>query len=229
MDNPLISLEAITKVFTVDKKEITALQEVNLEISPGERVAIVGPSGAGKSTLLHLLGLIDTPTTGKIFFQGKDISLLSPVEQAKIRNKQIGFLFQFHHLLPEFTALENVMLPALIGKEGNSGQRIEEKAAELLSLVGLSERRQHHPSQLSGGEAQRVALARALINDPQILLADEPTGNLDQATGKKVQELLWQIYSQKNLTIVIVTHNEALSNQADRIISLVDGKISQLQ
>ncbi|MFH1258881.1 MAG: ABC transporter ATP-binding protein [Elusimicrobiota bacterium] len=223
--NSLVSLKAVNKIFKIDDKEVIALSSINLEISSGERLAIIGPSGAGKSTLLHLLGLLDTPTAGDVYFQEKKVSQLTQSEQAGIRNKKIGFLFQAHHLLPEFTALENVMLPALIEREKNNRQEIARRAEKMLALVGITDRKEHYRSQLSGGEAQRVALARALINGPQILLADEPTGNLDQHTGRKIEELLWQIQQEKNLTIVIVTHNEALSNQAARIISLVDGQI----
>jgi lipoprotein-releasing system ATP-binding protein len=199
------------------------LRGIHLEIAKGELLCIVGASGVGKSTFLHLLGGLDRPTLGKILYEGQDIARLNENQLADFRNKKIGFVFQFHHLLPEFTALENAMMPALI--RGVSYKKAAERAQVILRDFGLSQRIDHKPGELSGGEQQRVAVARALCMEPQVVLADEPTGNLDTHTGDDVFALLKDLNKRKALTLVIVTHNEKLSAQADRVVRMVDGKI----
>ena len=213
------------KRFTLEKREIPVLNGVEIEIQKGELLCIVGASGAGKSTLLHILGGLDHPSSGKVLFDGEDIFRFSEPQMAQFRNKKIGFVFQFHHLLPEFTALENTMMPAWI--QGNKNKRIEEEAKQILKEVGLEMRIFHRPGELSGGEQQRVAMARALILSPQLVLADEPTGNLDTHTSKSVFSLLRRLQHEKGITLVMVTHNESLAKQADRIIKIVDGKIEK--
>ena len=205
------------------KAEVKALNGISLEIKKSERMAIIGPSGCGKSTLLHLLGCLDRPTSGKILFKGKDVSKLSDNELAKIRREQIGFVFQFFYLIPTLTALENVMLPMAFA--GVSKKERERRARELLRLVGLEKRLQHRRSELSGGEAQRVAIARAMANNPEIILADEPTGNLDSKAGKEIIETLIKLNEKKGVTLVIVTHDPIIAKKAKRIIYLKDGKI----
>jgi lipoprotein-releasing system ATP-binding protein len=199
------------------------LKGINLTINPGEIISIVGPSGAGKSTLLHLLGFLDRPTTGEVKLDRENVLLLSNSALADIRNTRIGFLFQFHHLLPEFTAVENVMLPQLIARQNKKTAR--QKADSILEQVGLQNRGHHKPGELSGGEQQRVALARALVNDPAVVLADEPTGNLDRATGEKVLELLWLLNETRNQTFILVTHDETVARRAHRLIRLVEGSV----
>ena len=202
---------------------LNVLRGIHLEIAKGELLCIVGASGVGKSTFLHLLGGLDRPTLGKILYEGHDIARFNENELAEFRNKKIGFVFQFHHLLPEFTALENAMMPALI--QGVAYKIAAVRAQAVLRDVGLSQRLDHKPGELSGGEQQRVAVARALCLEPQMILADEPTGNLDTHTGDEVFGLLKDLNKQKGLTLVIVTHNEKLSSQADRVVRMVDGKI----
>ncbi len=202
---------------------LPVLKGISLTIRRGELLTIVGPSGAGKSTLLHLLGGLDRPTGGQILVNGRAIDSLSEQALAHFRNRTIGFIFQFHHLLADFTALENVMIPLLIG--GRSKADASAKATELLNAVGLGERLIHHPGELSGGEQQRVAVARALALEPPILLADEPTGNLDTHTSDEVFGLLKSLCRTRSVTLVMVTHNEKLAGQADRIVKLVDGRI----
>ena len=202
---------------------LEVLKGVDIEIDKGEVVSIVGASGAGKSTLLHILGTLDNPDFGEIMYNNVNLSLLKPKELAQFRNENMGFVFQFHHLLPEFDALENVSLPALIG--GKSKTEIEGKAIEIMSLLGLSDRLHHKPSELSGGEQQRVAVARALINNPEVVFADEPSGNLDSATAKELHELFFKLKKDLNQTFVIVTHNEELANMADRKLTMNDGMI----
>ena len=204
--------------------ELPILQGIDLEVQKGTTLAIVGASGVGKSTLLHLIGALDRPTHGTIFYESQDIFTFNNRELDRFRNQKIGFIFQFHHLLPEFTALENVTMGALIARQ--NPRDAYDRAAELLDYVGLSERLSHRPSELSGGERQRVAVARALINEPQVILADEPTGNLDRKTSKAILELLWDLNERLNQTLIVVTHNQALAQRADRIIHLVDGKVS---
>ena len=221
--------EAIIRVVDLHKSyydgetELPVLQGINLEIYMSELLAVVGASGVGKSTLLHIIGTLDRPTAGNVLYDEQDIFTLPDTEIARFRNKEIGFVFQFHHLLPEFTALENVAMGALITTSDN--KTVYKEAASLLDYVGLSERLSHFPSQLSGGERQRVAIARSLINQPKIVLADEPTGNLDRRSSDAVLELLWDLNSKSGQTFVIVTHNQELAQQVDRVIQLVDGKV----
>lgn len=203
--------------------EVKALKNINLKINSGERVAIIGPSGSGKSTLLHLIGCLDKPTKGKIFIAGKDTSKLTDDELARIRREKIGFVFQFFYLFPTLTALENVMLPMVFTKRNRLERR--ERAKKLLKLVGLEKRFHHYPLQLSGGERQRVAIARAMANNPEIILADEPTGNLDSKSGKDVIKILTKLNEKEGVTLVLVTHDKFIASHAKRIIKLKDGKI----
>jgi len=199
------------------------LKGVNLNIRKGEIVSIVGPSGAGKTTLLQILGTLDKPDKGKVLVDGKEISKLNEKEMAVFRNQSIGFIFQFHQLLPEFNALENVMIPGLIA--GSDKKKLKKRAEELLDYLQLSERLEHKPSELSGGEKQRVAVARALINNPEIILADEPSGSLDTKNKEELHKLLFQLREKYNLTIIIVTHDKELAGLSDRIIEMKDGEI----
>lgn len=220
----IIKTAGVTKEYQISKTEtLKVLKGINVEIFEGEIVSIAGPSGAGKSTLLHLMGTLDKPTSGEIFFNGENVFKLSSNELARFRNTQIGFVFQFHHLLPEFTAIENVCIASMIG--GKSIKEVEEKAKELLTEVGLGERLNHKPSELSGGEAQRVAIARALINSPKIVLADEPTGNLDSKNSEEVMGLIFDLRKKYNKTFVIVTHNEKFAQMTDRTLKMTDGII----
>ena len=202
---------------------LEVLRGVNLEISKGEVVAIVGPSGCGKSTLLHILGSLDKADMGEIVINNTGLSLLSGNKLAAFRNKHIGFVFQFHHLLPEFTALENVCIPGWLA--GRNKNEVKEKAEGLLKILGLVDRNENKPNQLSGGEQQRVAVARALINNPDIVFADEPTGNLDSANAQELHELFFDLRKQFNQTFLIVTHNEELSQLSDRVLHMKDGLI----
>ncbi|MDA0330122.1 MAG: ABC transporter ATP-binding protein [Gemmatimonadetes bacterium] len=204
-----------------DGRELTILQGVDFELEAGGAVAITGVSGAGKSTLLHLLGALDRPTGGEVFLGGRSVAGLDDVELAGVRNRDIGFVFQFHHLLREFTALENVMMPALIG--GATMRVASDRARALLTDVGLAERASHKPRQLSGGEQQRVAVARALVNDPVVLLADEPSGNLDSETSSQLHDLLFDLRERRALSLVVVTHNPDLAGRADRVLVLSAG------
>jgi lipoprotein-releasing system ATP-binding protein len=202
---------------------LEVLRGVNLEIKKAEVVSIVGPSGCGKSTLLHILGTLDKPDIGEIVINSKNLSELSGNKLAAFRNKHIGFVFQFHHLLPEFTALENVCIPGWLANRGKA--EVKDKAEELLKILGLQERNENKPNQLSGGEQQRVAVARALINNPDIVFADEPTGNLDSANAQELHQLFFDLRKQFNQTFLIVTHNEDLSQLSDRVLHMKDGKI----
>jgi lipoprotein-releasing system ATP-binding protein len=220
----IIKTTGLTKEYQVSKTEtLKVLKGIDTEIFEGEIISIVGPSGAGKSTLLHLIGTLDKPTGGEVIFDGENISRLSTNELAKFRNTRIGFIFQFHHLLPEFSAVENVCIAAMIS--GKSLKSVESKAKELLTEVGLGARLEHKPSELSGGEAQRVAIARALINSPKVVLADEPTGNLDSKTSDEIMHLIFDLRKKYNQTFVIVTHNEKFAEMTDRTMKMVDGKI----
>ena len=202
---------------------LEVLRGVNLEIKKGEVVSIVGPSGCGKSTLLHILGTLDKPDMGQININNKNLSELSGNKLADFRNKHIGFVFQFHHLLPEFTALENVCIPGWLAGRGKI--EVKAKAEELLKLLGLAERNENKPNQLSGGEQQRVAVARALINNPDIVFADEPSGNLDSANAQELHQLFFDLRKKFNQTFLIVTHNEELSQLSDRVLHMKDGRI----
>ncbi|HET9949136.1 MAG TPA: ABC transporter ATP-binding protein [Longimicrobiales bacterium] len=206
-----------------DGSTLEILKGVDLAVGRGEAVAIVGASGAGKSTLLHLLGALDRPTSGEVCLGGRDVAWLDEEELARVRNRHIGFVFQFHHLLREFTALENVMMPALLG--GEDAREAERRARALLAEVGLEGRLTHRPRQLSGGEQQRVAVARALVNEPLVLLADEPSGNLDTQTSHALHELLFGLRRRREVSLVIVTHNADLAHRADRILRLEDGRL----
>jgi len=220
---PVIELKNLTKVYE-NGVEFRALDDANLIIKKGEFVAIVGPSGSGKSTLMHLIGLLDTPSSGTLLIDGKDVTKMSDKERSAMRNRILGFVFQYHHLLPDFTALENVMMPLLIA--GQSRENAKNVAEKLLKEVGLEERMDHRPGELSGGQNQRVAIARALSCSPEIVLGDEPTGNLDTKTGDMIYELLRELNREYNQTFIVVTHNDDLASKADKIIRLVDGKIT---
>jgi len=219
----MIDVVSLYKSFPMGGRELVVLNDINLHIRRGELIAIVGASGAGKSTLLQILGTLDRPTKGTVSFDGQDLFQLSEQQQADFRNKRVGFVFQFHHLLPEFTALENACLPAMIQKRDLSD--VTGDATKLLSEVGLGDRLHHKPGELSGGEQQRVSVARALMQHPDLVLADEPTGNLDTHTGEALFALLRQLNRSHGTTFVIVTHNDKLSAQADRIVSMQDGMI----
>ena len=221
--NNLIRVVDLYKSYYDGSTELPVLKGVDLAVKKAQIVAIVGASGVGKSTLLHLLGGLDRPTEGKVFYEGENIFALNDQELDRFRNEEIGFVFQFHHLLPEFTALENVAMSGLIARQ--ESDVAQDRAKELLEYVGLGERLEHRPSELSGGERQRVAIARALVNQPRVVLADEPTGNLDQKTSEAVHDLLWTLNDQFNQTFIIVTHNQALAQRADRLIQLVDGQV----
>lgn len=220
-DLQLIKAVEVGKTYTLGTNKVKIFERLSLEVDRGEMIAVVGPSGAGKSTLLHILGGLDRPTSGSVIMEGFDICKLSDVDLARMRNKRIGFVFQFHHLLPEFTALENTMMPLLIGGENSRTARTQ--AVEILTQVGLDARLEHRPSELSGGETARVALARALVRKPDILLADEPTGNLDSRTGEEIHNLLKRLHKERELTSVIVTHNERLAAICSRVLHFEDG------
>jgi len=216
-----VVVRGLTKVFEHTGRQLPVLRGLEFEIQPGEIVSVVGASGAGKSTLLHVLGTIDLPTSGSIFFDGVDVTRMGAAALAEFRNRQIGFVFQFHHLLPEFTALENAMMPGMILRLPRA--ECLAKARSILTRLGLGDRLTHRPGELSGGEQQRVALARALLLHPRLLLADEPTGNLDTKTGREVHELFFQLNRELGMTLLIVTHNPELAAQTGRRLRMVDG------
>ena len=225
MNNPVLELAAIEKSYSKgSSNKIEVLKGVNLKLFPGETVALVAPSGAGKSTLLQISGLLDKPLSGKIFINGTEIQNKNDNYLTMIRRREIGFVYQFHHLLPEFSSRENIDLPQL--SNGISSKEAQRRSNELLSLVNLADRSDHRPSELSGGEQQRVAICRALANKPRIILADEPTGNLDQKKTLSVFESLVTIVKQTNLSALIATHNLDLASRMDRVVKLIDGKIS---
>ena len=218
----LIQVQQLFKSYGNGTKRVEVLKGVDLTFSQGEKAAIVGASGVGKTTLLHILGTLDRPSNGKVLYEEKDIFGLNERDLSFFRNRQIGFVFQFHHLLPEFNAVENTMIPCLI--QGIPKKEATSRAEAVLSLVGLKERLSHKPGELSGGEQQRVAVARALVLEPKVLLADEPTGNLDTKTGESVFSLLQELNQMNGVTLVVVTHNPKLAGQMSRQIHLVDGK-----
>lgn len=220
---PFVYAEGLTKTYRSGASRVTVFENLSLEISEGEMIAVVGPSGAGKSTLLHLLGGLDRPEAGSVKLGEFDIFKLADVDLARFRNREIGFIFQFHHLLPEFTAVENVMMPLLIGR--SSGRAARRQAESALERVGLADRVGHRPGEMSGGEQARVALARALIGSPRLLLADEPTGDLDSKTSESIHSLLKEVHGSQKLTSVIVTHNERLASICDRVLHLEDGQL----
>lgn len=225
MASKLLEAVGLTKFYQIDDRQIEVVKGVDLTLVSGETVAVIGPSGAGKSTLLHIVGLLETPSDGRLVFMGEDVVSCDEQRRARMRLDQIGFVFQFHHLLPEFTAQENVMLPGIMadGKRSTCMNR----AAELLTDVGLGERLGHKPGELSGGEQQRVALARALMNRPKLILADEPTGNLDRTSSDNLRRMLWDICRDQQTTLLLVTHDESLSRHADRTLKMVDGKLAE--
>jgi lipoprotein-releasing system ATP-binding protein len=227
----MIQAVNLRKTYYQGKTRIEALKDASLAIAPKEAVLITGPSGAGKSTFLHLLGGLDTPSAGRLFFDGTDFYGLSDKARSRVRNEKIGFIFQFYHLLPEFTVLENVMLPAIMKRPDrkesrrDTGKRIE----KILKLVGLEKRMHHRPAQLSGGEAQRVAIARSLVNSPRILLCDEPTGNLDSKIGQEIVDCLWVLKEERNMALVVVTHHEHMHDGFDKRYKIKDGRIEELK
>ncbi len=221
--NELLRVEGVTKSFPTGEGTIEVLRGAELRVGEGERLAIVGQSGVGKSTLLHILGALEHPSSGAVHFRGEDVFAKPSDELARFRNASLGFVFQFHHLLPEFSALENVMMPGLL--RGTDAASMRERAAAMLGEVGLSQRLHHPIGKLSGGERQRVAVARALVLDPPLVLADEPTGNLDPETGDRVGELLLRMNQTRGTALVVVTHNEALARRLGRIATLVEGRL----
>ena len=221
--NPVIELKGVGKAYHMGKVTVNALSGVNLKIMPADFVAITGPSGSGKSTLMHIVGCLDVPTEGKLFLDGKDVSVLSESRLAQIRGKKIGFVFQEFNLVPSMTAAENVELPLLF--QGVPAAERRKKASALLQKMGLRDRMNHHPNELSGGEQQRVAIARALAVDPDVILADEPTGNLDTKTGEKIMEVISSLHDETNKTIIIVTHEAVVAKFAERIVAVRDGAI----
>ena len=222
----LLSVRNLHKSFVEGGEEIRVLRGLDLELKAGERLAVIGESGVGKSTLLHVLGTLDRPTAGQILYQGREIPLDDEVALAHFRNREIGFVFQFHYLLPDFTALENVMFPALI--QGIDSQAAKNAAAQLLEKVGLKDRMHHRPGKLSGGEQQRVAVSRAVILEPKLILADEPTGSLDLRIGEEVQDLLFQLNREKGIALIVATHNREFAEKIGRRMELQAGRLIPL-
>ena len=215
------------KTYQMGKSSVPVLSGIDLEVNEAQIVAIIGPSGVGKSTLLHILGTLDRPSEGSVTIEGTDVFKFDEKKLADFRNRTIGFIFQFHHLMAEFTALENVMMPGLIA--GKPKKRINDRAKSLLTEVGLEHRMNHRPGELSGGEMQRVAVARALMNDPKLVFADEPSGNLDRAASDALHELLWNLSRKDKRTLIIVTHNHELAENADKVVEIFDGSIKNIQ
>ena len=222
MSNFVLEARHINKTFNDGKNRVEVIKDLSLGVKPGEFVSIVGSSGSGKSTLLHVLGGLDCPTSGEVYLQGKRFDTLGEAERGFLRNEHLGFVYQFHHLLPEFTALENVAMPLML-RQGASFKTAKQQAEYLLERVGLSHRLTHQPGELSGGERQRVAMARALVAKPALMLADEPTGNLDRKTAVKIFELLTDLRREFNMAMLIVTHDEELAKSADSILHMQDG------
>jgi putative ABC transport system ATP-binding protein len=223
--NPVISVRELTKTYQMGEVAVQALRSVSLDVEGGEFVTVVGPSGSGKSTLMHILGCLDQPTSGQYFLEGRDVARLSDDEISGIRNRQIGFVFQGFNLLARTSALENVELPLLYSNDGTSSATRRKRALEALEAVGLADRAQHHTNQLSGGQQQRVAIARALLNNPSILLADEPTGNLDSRTSVEVMEIFQSLKEARGITIVLITHEPEVAAYGSRIIAFRDGVV----
>jgi len=221
MSDPLLSARGVTKSYVMGRRTLAVLRGVNVDVAQGEFLALRGASGAGKSTLLHLLGGLDTPNAGEIWFGGENLARLSEAAQTRFRNQRIGSIFQAYHLLPELDALENVCLPARIARRDTA--QTEARGRELLARVGLADRIEHKPYELSGGEQQRVAIARALINKPELILADEPTGNLDSHTGEEIIELLCGLRAERRATLIIATHDAHVAGRAPKVVELVDG------
>jgi lipoprotein-releasing system ATP-binding protein len=221
-EQPLIEAVNLTKVYG-NRHRVEVLRDLSLSVGRGEKVVVVGQSGVGKSTLLHILGALDTPSDGKVLFDGTDLATLDERELASLRNREVGFVFQFHHLLPDFTALENVMMPALI--RGMAREEAAKLATSMLEQVGLAQRLDHKPGELSGGEQQRVAVARAVVLSPRAVLADEPTGNLDPVMADEVHQLLIDLNARRGITLVIVTHNRELAALDDRTLTLHEGRL----
>ena len=219
----VITLENVEKIYKLGKVEVPALRGLNIDIKEGEFVSIMGPSGSGKSTAMNMVGCLDTPTKGKIELEGQDISKLKESKLAQIRGRKIGFIFQQFNLIPSLTAMENIMLPMIF--QGVPKNKREKRAIKLLELVKLGNRMRHKPTELSGGEQQRVAIARALANDPDVVLADEPTGNLDSKTGEEIMELLEELHKKEKKTIIVVTHDKNIGKRAERTVYIKDGKV----
>jgi ABC-type lipoprotein export system ATPase subunit len=224
MNKPMLSAIAVTKSYAMGKRSLEVLRGVNLNVARGEFLALRGASGAGKSTLLHLIGGLDSPNSGDIYFDGQNLAAFSERKLTEFRNRRVGFVFQAYYLLPELDALENVCLPARMARV--PAEQAVERGRELLALAGLKDRMEHKPYELSGGEQQRVAIARALINEPGLLLADEPTGNLDSHTGGEIIELLKKLHAEKRTTLVIATHDARVAAHAQRVVELADGRIA---
>jgi len=222
----IIDCQDLTQYFDEGNGRVDVFQNINLQIKKGERLAIIGASGSGKSTLLYMMGGLDRIKSGKLWLDGQDVSRLSAKKLGILRNKTLGFVYQFHHLLPEFTALENVAMPLLI--RGDSTAQAKEKALYILNQVGLSQRVKHKPGELSGGERQRAAIARALVTDPKCLLADEPTGNLDNTTARQVYDLLIKLNEEMHTSLVLVTHDKTLAARMDKVLSLSDGSLTNI-
>ncbi len=226
MSQPLITVKKLEKFFINNQHRVEVLKNLDLELHHRDTLAVVGASGTGKSTLLHILGTLDRPSGGQVLFEGQNIFEQSATDLSRFRNQKIGFVFQFHHLLPEFTALENTMMPLLIAGEGS--REAQGRAEEILDQLGLKERLYHRIGELSGGEQQRVAIARSLIRGPQLILADEPTGNLDRKTGTQIIELFNRLNQEKGVTFLMVTHNQELSRRFKRNVEIVDGKAIEM-
>lgn len=229
MSTPILSCTGVRRSFPLGDRTVSVLHGVDLALNPGERLSLMGASGAGKTTLLNILGMLDAPTSGEVLVDGHAVWDLAPQERAKLRNEKIGFVFQFYHLLAELSALENALLPAMIAQSRSAYKKhrgeYEERATQMLDRFGLSDRLTHRPGQLSGGEQQRVAIVRALLLDPPILIADEPTGNLDRATGETVLELLFEEQQRRQLALLLVTHDERLAERCERTIYMEDGLV----
>ena len=223
MSDDILVARGLSKTYTLGRQRLEVLRGINLQVRRGEALVIVGASGAGKTTLLHLLGGLDSPAGGEVSFDGVSVFRLSGTERARMRNERIGFVFQSYNLLPELDALENVCLPALLGR--GLRDAVQARGTELLRAVGLGERLEHRPSELSGGEQQRVAVARAMMNRPSLLLADEPTGNLDSKTGEAILELLWRLRAEIGTTLVMVTHDTHIARRGDRVMEIADGTV----